>query len=270
MKTDIELISIGSELLSGRTLNSHAQTLGAALSAIGLRLSRDTTIPDEIETIQSVVREAFERTDIVIVSGGLGPTSDDITREALAALYERKIVLSPEGLAAMRARFAKRGITMSLVSERMAQILEGAEPLINNAGAAVAQRIDLPDGRTLFIVPGPPNEFAAVLHDHIVPWLCGQFPEAKPLELRILTTEGIGESGIVERLEAAGFQCPDPSVAREAPQSRGSDHRERQISVGFYPGLGKVEIRLTAAHDKKNEIDQAEQTLRELLHDWLI
>jgi nicotinamide-nucleotide amidase len=251
MKTDIELVSIGTELLSGRTLNSHAQTLGTVLSAIGLRLSRDTTIPDEIETIQSAVREAFDRTDIVVASGGLGPTSDDITRDALAALYGRKIVLSPEGLAAMRARFAKRGITMSPVSERMALILEGAEPLINSAGVAVAQRFFPRLGKVLCIVPGPPGEFAAVLHDHIVPWLCEQFPEATPLELRVLTTEGIGESDIVTRLEAAGFQS-------------------LETSIGFYPGLGKVEIRLTASRDKKNEIEQAERTLRELLQDHLL
>lgn len=272
MKSDIELISIGSELLSGRTLNSHAQTLGVALTAIGLCLARDTTIPDEIETIQSAVREAFARTDIVIASGGLGPTSDDITRDALAALTGRKIVISPEGLEAMRARFAKRGIIMSPVSERMAQILEGAEPLINNAGAAVAQRIFLNVGlsaeasakveKTLFIVPGPPNEFAAVVNDHIVPWLLQQFPEAKPLELRVLTTEGIGESKIVERLESSGFQC--------LPALRSSKSEEGGISIGFYPGFGKVEIRLTAPHDKKSEIDQAERTLRGLLHEWII
>lgn len=251
MKTNIELVSIGSELLSGRTLNSHAQTLGTALSAIGLCLSRDTTIPDDVAVIQTVVRDAFDRVDVVIVSGGLGPTSDDITREALAGLYGRKIVVSPEGLAAMRARFAKRGITMSPVSERMAQILEGAEPLINNAGAAVAQRLFPNIGKTVFIVPGPPNEFVAVLHDHIVPWLCEQFPEATPLELRVLTTQGIGESVIVERLEAANFQWLD-------------------ISAGFYPGFGKVEIRLTAPREKLADLETVEHGLRDLLQDHLI
>lgn len=251
MRTDIELISIGTELLSGRTLNSHAQALGAALTNIGLRLSRDTTIPDEIETIQSAVREALERTDIVVVSGGLGPTSDDITREALAALYGRKIVLSPEGLAALHKRFAARGFSVSPVSERMALILEGAEPLINTAGAAVAQRLFPNIGKVLFIVPGPPHEFAAVLSDHIVPWLCEQFPEAAPLELRVLTTEGIGESAIVERLEAVDFQCSE-------------------VSIGFYPGLGKVEIRLTAPKEKLADLAVVERSLRELLSDKLI
>lgn len=251
MKTSVELISIGSELLSGRTLNSHAQTLGAALTAVGLRLVRDTTIPDETEMIQSAVREAFERTDIVIVSGGLGPTSDDITRDALAGLFGCRIVMSPPALDALHKRLKERGRAASPAADRQALILEGAETLINSAGAAPGERFIPKAGKVLFILPGPPNEFSAVLNNHIVPWLCGQFPEARPLELRILTTEGIGESGIVERLEAIHFQCPE-------------------VAVGFYPGLGKVEIRLTAAHDKKNEIDQAEQILRELLHDWLI
>lgn len=251
MKPSIELISIGTELLSGRTLNSHAQTLGTALAAIGFVLSRDTTIPDEIGIIQSVVREAFERTDIVVVSGGLGPTSDDITREALAGLFDRKIITSPEGLAALHKRFAARGILISPVSERMALILEGAEPLINSAGAAVAQRFFPMVGKALFIVPGPPNEFAAVLTDHIAPWLCERFPEAKPLELRVLTTQGIGESDIVIRLEAAGFQPLD-------------------VSIGFYPGSGKVEIRLTAPSDKKADLESVEGFLRNLLQDHLI
>lgn len=251
MKNTIELISIGTELLSGRTLNSHAQTLGVALTAIGLRLSRDTTVPDEIETIQSAVHEALERTDIVVVSGGLGPTSDDITREALAGLFHRDIVMSYSGLDAIKERYAARGHTMNPVSERMALILDGAETLINSAGAAAGQMLFPTIGKVLFVVPGPPSEFAAVLNDHIVPWLRKTFPNAVPLELRILTTQGIGESDIVTRLEAAGFQS-------------------LEISIGFYPGFGKVEIRLNAPRDKAKALDTAENALREILQDHLI
>jgi nicotinamide-nucleotide amidase len=251
MKNCIELISIGTELLSGRTLNSHAQTLGAALTQIGLSLARDTTIPDGIETIQSAVREAFERADIVIVSGGLGPTSDDITRDALAGLFGCKIVLSPVALEEIKKRYAQRGYAMNPASERMALILEGAETLINSAGAATAQMFFPMGGKTLFILPGPPGEFAAVLVDHIVPWLQKTFPEAAPLELRVLTTEGIGESDIVTRLEAAAFQ-------------------PLELSIGFYPGFGKVEIRLSAPKDKRDDLDHVEGTLRELLRDYLI
>ena len=251
MKNTIELISIGTELLSGRTLNTHAQTLGAALSEIGLSLSRDTTIPDGMQIIQSAVREAFERVDIVIVSGGLGPTSDDITRDALAGLFGCDIVSSPAALDALHRKYADRGRTVTPAAERQALVLDGAETLLNSVGAAPGERFFPMVGKTLFIVPGPPGEFAAVLNDHIVPWLRQTFPDAAPLELRVLTTQGIGESDIVTRLEAAGFQ-------------------PLETSVGFYPGLGKVEIRLTAPQEKTALLDETERTLRELLHDHLI
>jgi len=251
MKNNVELISIGSELLSGRTLNSHAQTLGVALAKIGLRLSRDTTIPDEIETIQSAVREALARVDIAVVSGGLGPTSDDITRDALAGLFGCKIVMSPSGLAALHKRWDERGRAITPAAERQALILEGAVTLINSAGAAPGERLDMPDGKTLFILPGPPNEFAAVLDDHIIPWLKQQFRDAVPLEVRVLTTQDIGESDIVTRLETAGFQTSE-------------------VSVGFYPGGGKVEIRLSASKEHSRALEAAEGTLRELLCDKLM
>ncbi|MBC8205726.1 MAG: competence/damage-inducible protein A [Kiritimatiellales bacterium] len=267
MKNSIELISIGTELLSGRTLNTHAQTLGAVLSEIGLSLSRDTTIPDSIKTIQSAVREAFERVDIVIVSGGLGPTSDDITREALAALFNRDIVSSPSALEEIKKRYAARGYPMNPASERMALIIEGAETLINSAGAAAAQRLDPETGKTLFVVPGPPNEFAAVLNDHIVPWLRKNFPDAVPLELRVLTTQGIGESAIVTLLENSTFQCSPALPVLSEAEGR---ELEGELSIGFYPGFGRVEIRLTAPKKKAALLDQTERTLRKLLHDHLI
>ncbi len=247
----IELISIGTELLSGRTLNTHAQTLGAALTKIGLCLSRDTTIPDGIEIIQSAVREAFERTDIVVVSGGLGPTSDDITRDALAGLFDCKIVMSPSALEEIKKRYATRGRTVTPAAERQALILDGAETLINSVGAAPGQLFFPRVGKVLFIVPGPPNEFAAILNDHIVPRLKKTFPEAVALEERVLTTKGIGECDIVTRLEEKNFQC-------------------LEVTIGFYPGKGRVEIRLSAPKEKVAELDAAENTLRELLQNHLI
>jgi len=251
MKDAIELISIGTELLSGRTLNSHAQTLGAALAKIGLRLSRDTTIPDEIETIQSAVREAFGRVDIAVVSGGLGPTSDDITRDALAGLFDCRTVMSPAGLDALHKRYAERGRAVTPAAERQALVLEGAETLINSAGAAPGERLDLPESKTLFVLPGPPDEFTTIIQEHIIPWLRGQFSDAVPLEVRVLTTANISESDIVTRLEEDGFQSPG-------------------VSVGFYPGGGKVEIRLSAAYGHLDALQAAEDTLQKLLGDKLV
>ncbi len=246
MDIKAELISIGNELLSGRTLNTHGQDLGAALSAIGLQLVRDTTIPDDIPTIQSSISEALARTDLIFVSGGLGPTVDDITRDALGVFLGRKIALHQPTVEHLKAWYEKRGRNVTLAATRQAKVLEGATVLPNSVGAAPGQRIELPNSKTLFILPGPPNEFNAILNEEIVPWLKARYAHARPKLVRIVLTKGIGESDIVTILEDARFQPSD-------------------IDLGFYPGMGRVEIRLTAKPGHETQVTEAEQTLRSLL-----
>lgn len=250
MNIQAELISIGNELLNGRTLNTHAQDLGAALSAIGLQLARDTTIPDEPDIIQSAIQEALSRTDLVFVSGGLGPTIDDITRDALAQLFDRKIILDPASVSAMAERYAARGRTMTPSAERQALVLEGAVILPNPVGAAPGERLDLPQNKALFILPGPPKEFNAILEEAILPWLKIRHADARPKLVRTVHTKGIYESDIVTILEAADF-------------------RPANIDLGFYPAMGKVEIRLVAPPEQKIAIAKAETRLRALLANHL-
>lgn len=250
MEITAELISVGNELLSGRTLNTHGQDLGAALTALGLQLVRDTTIPDDVPTIQHAVQEALARTDLVFVSGGLGPTVDDITRDALAQLLDRKIVLDRPSVDAMAARYTERGYPMTPAAERQALVLEDVVVLPNSAGAAPGQRINLPGNKTLFVMPGPPREFNAILNERILPWLREQYAHARPRLVRVVQTKGIGESAIVTILEDAAFN----------PEN---------IELGFYPGMGKVEIRLTALPDFEIEIEAAAKTLQTLLDGYL-
>lgn len=245
---NLELVSIGNELLSGRTVNRHAQTLGAALAAIGLRLTRDTTIPDDVDVIGRTAREALERVDLVVVTGGLGPTSDDVTRDALAALFGRRIVSSPEALRVLRQRYAERGRTVTPTSERQAQVLEGAAVLINPVGMAPGEQVELETGKTVFVLPGPPAEFSAVLEAHVLPWLRERFRGVMPDGLRVLTVRGIGESDVVHRLESAGFDAGE-------------------VVLGFYPGPGEVEVRLTAPATCVGALDCAEAWLRDLFSD---
>jgi nicotinamide-nucleotide amidase len=246
MNNQAELISIGNELLSGQTLNTHAQDIGGVLAAIGLQLVRDTTIPDEIPVIGDAVKEALARTDLVFVSGGLGPTVDDITRNALSAVLNQSIILDEATVAVMAKRYAAHGREMTPAAERQALVLEGATVLPNSAGAAPGQRIDLPGNKTLFVLPGPPNEFNAILNEEIIPWLKERYSNARPELVRIVHTKGIGESDIVTILEEARFH---PS----------------EITLGFYPARGKVQIRLTAKPELESGITQAEQTLLSLL-----
>jgi nicotinamide-nucleotide amidase len=250
MDIKAELISIGNELLSGRTLNTHGKDLGAALGAIGLRLMRDTTIPDDIAIIQSAITEASVRTGLIFVSGGLGPTVDDITRDAIGALLDQKIVLHGPTVESITRRYDARGRTMTPAAERQALVLEKAEVLPNSAGAAPGQRLVLPGGQTLFILPGPPHEFNAILNEEIIPWLQQQYSEARPDHVLGIWTKGIYESDIVTLFEKENFNPVD-------------------IGLGFYPGNGRVEIRLTASPDRQTEVAEAAQRLTELLSDYL-
>jgi nicotinamide-nucleotide amidase len=250
MNIQAELISIGNELLSGRTLNTHGQDLGASLSVIGLQLVRDTTIPDELDHIGHAVNEALARVDLVFVSGGLGPTVDDITRDALAKVLNQKVVLDQPTVEYLTAWYKQRGRAITLAATRQAQVLEEAVVLPNSVGAAPGQRIELPGEKTLFVMPGPPKEFNAILNEEIIPWLKVRYTGALPKLVRIVQTKGIGESDIVTILENAGFQPAN-------------------IDLGFYPGMGRVEIRLTALPDDEQEINAAAQSLRSMLSDHL-
>lgn len=246
MDIQAELISIGNELLSGQTLNTHGRDLGEALAALGLRLSRDTTIPDDIPTIGSAVEDALDRVGLVFVSGGLGPTVDDITRDALSELFGQKIIVHQPTVEHLKGWYEQRGRTMTIAATRQAQILEHASALSNSAGAAPGQRMELSDGKVLFVLPGPPNEFNAILKEEIIPWLQIRYADIKPDFVRYVRTKGIGESDIVTILEHENFQ-------------------PLEVDLGFYPGQGKVKIRISASAENNAYVKEAEQTLRKLL-----
>ena len=250
MDRQAELVSIGTELLSGRTVNTHARDLGARLGEIGIRLVRDTTVPDEPEVIRQVVREALERVPLAFVSGGLGPTSDDCTREALADLFGRDIREDAASVERIAARCAERGREMTEVDRRQARVIDGAVVLPNPAGAAPGQRLEWEDGRCLFVLPGPPAEFNALLEKEIIPWLRVTGRSGVPAEVRVLRTAGIAEAQIVTLLEKEGFSAPG-------------------VTIGFYPAPGRVEIRLTAPSARKDALDRAFSRLQSLLEKFL-
>lgn len=251
MKHAVELVTIGNELLSGRTLNTHAQTLGGALSSMGWQLARDTTVPDERAAIQEAVSSALSRVDVVVVSGGLGATSDDMTRDVLGDMFGRQVVKDPGALQALHDKYAARGREVSEAAERQAQVLEGSEVLINPVGMAAAMRVSLPNEQSLFIVPGPPNEFVGVLETHVLPWLSRTFGEREPKLESVVLTRGIGEPTIVTLLEAAGVP-------------------PAEISAGFYPGNGQVEILLTTDQAHWKELEEVTSHIRSLLAEFVV
>lgn len=219
-----ELISTGAELLSGRSLNTHARLLGERLGRLGIALTRDTTVPDDIGAIQQAVQDAMGRVDLIFVSGGLGPTNDDVTRDALAALLDRRIVMDADALALLRERMERAGRVMNPSRERQALVLEDAVVLSNPAGAAPGQRLTK-DEKTFIVLPGPPVEFEAILDTHVMPWLTAALGGARALRERVLLTQGIGEADIMERFQAAKFPPAN-------------------IVTAYCAGAGRVEVRL--------------------------
>ncbi len=242
---DCELVSTGAELLTGRSVNTHAQRLGRALEPRGFRLVRDTTVRDDRPSIAEAVRGALGRVAVVFVSGGLGPTCDDVTREALADVFGRAMVTDPATLDSLRARYTRLDAPLTESRARQARVLEGAAVLANPAGAAPGQRIE-EGGRVLFVLPGPPREFEAILAAHVMPWLCANRPQVTPAPGHLFLICGLGESDIIDLLAKAGFD-PGP------------------LEVAYCAAPGNVEVRLTGRPGEERLLEEAVGRVRGLL-----
>ena len=165
-----EIIAIGSELTSGQSLDTNSQWLSQQLSALGITVAFHTTLADVLADHLAAFRIAGERVDLVIMSGGLGPTQDDLTREALAEVAGVPLVEDPESLAAIAAMFARRNRVMSERNRVQALFPKRAEPLLNPVGTApgIWMRI----GRaTVACLPGVPHEMKRMFHEQVVPRL---------------------------------------------------------------------------------------------------
>jgi nicotinamide-nucleotide amidase len=193
-----ELLSIGSELLAGETIDSNAAFLGSALARLGIPLRSIRALPDERAVIADAFGEARSRVPLVVATGGLGPTHDDLTREGLAdALGE---ALSPDaGLEAqLRERFAAFG-TMPESNLRQALRVPSAGALPNPIGSAPGWWVDR-DGSVTVLMPGVPSEMRRMWEEQVVPRLAGRFA-LRPVHAREVKTFGIGESALAERVD---------------------------------------------------------------------
>ena len=202
----IELINTGTELLLGSTVNTHLSWLGQQLLALGLRIGRQTAIPDG-DVIREALAETVGRADAVIVTGGLGPTSDDITREIAADWLGIPLECDEAVTAHIAAYMAERGRPLNEPSRRQAMVPRGAEVLANPQGTAPGLYLPpLPvPGRGqssphLFLLPGPPRELMPMVRDHLLPRLAAMAPPAPAM--RNFHLSGLGETQVAEALEA--------------------------------------------------------------------
>jgi competence/damage-inducible protein CinA-like protein len=203
----IDLINTGTELLLGQTLNTHAHWIGGELFALGLRIQRQVCIPDGDEIRQALL-ESIPRCDVILVTGGLGPTSDDITREITAELLRLPLDQDPAVLETIRAYLARRKRELNPNSYRQAQVPRGATAIPNAFGTApglffppqrgVIEGIEATP--PIFLLPGPPRELQPMWRSSVEPFLRRQVRGAPP-QMRNFKLFGLGEAQVAETLE---------------------------------------------------------------------
>jgi nicotinamide-nucleotide amidase len=194
----VDLINTGSELLLGNTLNTHLAFLGQELFPLGLRIERQVTVPDG-DAIREALADSLTRADIIIVTGGLGPTTDDITREITAQLLGLPLIEDQTVWQSIHARFARRGLEMTPRNRRQAQVPRGATVLVNPHGTAPGLYIQSSAGasiRHLFLLPGPPRELHPMFKDTVAPILKALVPGRSAQQSRRWLVIGMGESKV--------------------------------------------------------------------------
>ena len=195
---NVELINTGTEILLGSVLNTHVATLAVGLFPLGLRIERQVTVPDG-DAIREALVVAMARSEIVIVTGGLGPTTDDITREITAELLGRPLRHSDEIMGVIAARFALRGLALTERIARQAQVPEGATVLPNDNGTAPGLYLSSETGgRTVhvFLLPGPPRELKPMFEASVLPILRRIIPNGAVNQCRVYHVLNMGESNV--------------------------------------------------------------------------
>ncbi len=230
-----EHIAVGSEILLGQILNAHARTVSLAFAEEGFFLFHHVAVGDNLERIAHVLRQAAARSNVIILTGGLGPTEDDLTRDALAAVLGRELKLVPEAVAEIESFFALRGRPMPEVNRKQAMLIEEGEFLPNPNGTAPGQYV-FGDGVHYFLLPGPPLEMQPMLKNHVMPRLRKLFPGASSLVSRTLHFCGIGESTVNEQVMDL-LALTNPTVAPLASE-------------------GEMMLRITASADNKESATQ--------------
>ncbi|MDD4147831.1 MAG: competence/damage-inducible protein A [Candidatus Cloacimonetes bacterium] len=246
MKLKSAVISIGNELLIGRTLNSNLAYLGAGMTELGIPVAYSLTIQDDYEAIQKAVHECWQNYDVVISTGGLGPTQDDITKAAIAEYFGKDMHFCENIWQHIQDRFAHRNVTMPLSNRSQAMVPEGFEALKNDRGTAPGLHYNT-DGKHIFVLQGVPLEMRYMFENYIKPILKQAYHEAKGLVVRNLHTYGIAESALAELL--------DP---KELPEG---------VSLAWLPQTGRVDLRLYGEDAAAIEI--AEQYLHRQTGDYV-
>ena len=243
----LEVLNTGTELLFGSVLNTHLSFLAQQLFPLGLRVQRQATLPDG-SVIRDAVQESAARCQIILITGGLGPTTDDITRETVAELTNRPLYYDDSIFQKIRARFQRRGLQLSERVSRQAYVPEGAVVLANDFGTAPGLYIPAGNGMPhLFLLPGPPRELVPMFTTYAVPILRGLVP-LNDLHARIFRTTGLGESYVEKMVGEKLLAIPG-------------------LELGYCARMGEVDLRVAGS---RIAVNAAEKIIRAALQQYII
>ena len=228
-----EIIAVGTEILTGQIVNTNAQFLSEKLASLGIDVYFQTAVGDNENRLLSVLKIAQGRSNLIILTGGLGPTEDDLTKQTLAKFLGRELSFDPEAVEKLDHFFASRpDYARTPNNERQAQLVEGSTPLPNATGLAVGGLLEA-DGVTYVVLPGPPSELKPMVNNELVPLLS----TGQKLYSRVLRFFGIGESQLVTILSDMIEQQTDPTIAS-------------------YAKTGEVTLRLSTKAFSQDEADR--------------
>ena len=244
-----EIVAIGSELLLGQIVDTNSAWMAQRLAELGVNMFYVTIVGDNFGRMKHVLTEALERSDVVITTGGIGPTQDDLTREAIAEVTGRELVLDEELLQQLRERFQRRGRLLTPNNERQAYIPAGAIPVENPQGTAPAFIVEDPRGVTISL-PGVPFEMKWLFENEVAPYLRRKFGIAEVIVSRVLKVAELGESRVDDRIGGLMASSTNPTV-------------------GVLAHPGQVDVRITAKAASPQEagglIAPVEEQVRGLL-----
>jgi len=255
-----ELLTIGDEILYGQIVDTNSQWMSVALDKVGIKVIRKTTVGDQEDEILTAFAEAEKRADIILITGGLGPTSDDLTKPLLAKYFNCELKIHEEALAEITAFFKSRGREMIELNRQQAALPSCCTKITNPIGTAPGMWFEkkacLPDGqgKVFMSMPGVPHEMKKMMTEQVIPKLKATF-HTPSIYHKVIRTIGIGESFLAEKISTWEKALPE------------------HIKLAYLPSLGEVRLRLTGFSDSsttiESEINEWAEKLKPLAGDYI-
>ena len=241
----VHIITVGDEILIGQTIDTNSAWMGQQLNLVGAEVVEITTVSDSREAILSGIKKGFSNSDIVLMTGGLGPTKDDITKKTIAEFFGEGMTFHEETFGRLSKLFAKFGVQVQETHKEQCLMPDNALVINNDMGTAPGMWFEY-EGKVLVSMPGVPYEMKWLMEHQIITRLKAKF-KAQPIVHRTIMTAGIGESSLAKKLENL------------------EDNLPAHIKLAYLPSLGTVKLRLTARGDDEATLNKGLDALKNKL-----